>query len=176
MPTEFVYLAFEKDLYTDALVYSEGRFDPASHLEAAILKLIEDDLAIDHYRHFGSWTFDFADKYFPDTAADWRFEEIAEGERPDPEDFFPMVWKEVTVWAGTEVRMHYDGKYHYAKVGKGSIIDDGVEYSPSEWARKVANNTSRNAWRDLWFKESGARVWMPAQLMREQALEEMHKK
>lgn len=82
-------------------------------------------------------------------------------------DHQPLVWKDVTVRAGSEVRMSYGGKQHYAKIVGGCIVEsDGSKYSPSEWASKVAGNTSRNAWRDLWFKEPLSNTWVPARLLR----------
>jgi hypothetical protein len=67
--------------------------------------------------------------------------------------------------------MAYGDKHRYATVRRGHIVDDGEEYSPSEWASKVAGGTSRNAWRDLWFKEPLSKTWVPAQLLRDQAEE-----
>jgi hypothetical protein len=66
----------------------------------------------------------------------------------------------------------YGDQHHYATVQRGHIIDDGKEYSLSEWASKVAGGTSRNAWRDLWFKEPLSKTWVPAQLLRDQARQE----
>jgi hypothetical protein len=48
--------------------------------------------------------------------------------------------------------------------------------SPSEWASKVAGGTSRNAWRDLWFKEPLSKTWVPAQLVRDQAQQEIQER
>ena len=76
----------------------------------------------------------------------------------------------------TDVRMAYGGTHHYAKVTNGRIVDADGDYSPSEWASKVAGGTSRNAWRDLWFREPTSKHWVPAQLLRDQArvLKELH--
>jgi len=65
--------------------------------------------------------------------------------------------------------MFYNGVHHYGAVKGGKIIDDGKDYSPSEWASKIAGGTSRNAWRDLWFREPLSNTWVPAQLLRNQA-------
>jgi hypothetical protein len=64
--------------------------------------------------------------------------------------------------------MAFGHDHHYAKVKGGKIVDDDGSYSPSEWASKVAGGTSRNAWRDLWFKEPLSKNWVPAQLLRDQ--------
>ena len=69
--------------------------------------------------------------------------------------------------------MHYGAEDHYAEVKNGRIVDETGRYSPSEWASKIAGGTSRNAWRDLWFKEPLARTWVPAQLLRDQAYSEL---
>jgi hypothetical protein len=87
----------------------------------------------------------------------------------------PLVWKEVTILSGSEVRMFYNGTHHYAAIKGGKIVDHDTEYSPSEWASKIAGGTSRNAWRDLWFKEALSKTWVPAQLLRNQAQEKIHR-
>lgn len=43
---------------------------------------------------------------------------------------------------------------------------EGNSYSPSEFARVVANNTSRNAWRDLLIKRPGDTEWTLADDLR----------
>ncbi|AZO72165.1 hypothetical protein [Mesorhizobium sp. M1D.F.Ca.ET.043.01.1.1] len=78
----------------------------------------------------------------------------------------PLVWKEVTIPQGSEVRMAYGADHHYAKIQGGKIVDASGEYSPSEWASKVAGGTSRNAWRDLWFRLPLTKDWVPAQTLR----------
>jgi hypothetical protein len=97
-------------------------------------------------------------------------EQVTEKQKADRK---PLVWKEVSIPSGSEVRMPYGGQHHYAKIRGGHIVDDdGEKYSPSEWASKVAGGTSRNAWRDLWFREPLSKTWVPAQLLRDQAREE----
>jgi hypothetical protein len=111
--------------------------------------------------------------FVPELAEQWRQEDETGATQQRLADSQPLVWKEVTVAVGSKVRMAYGGTHHYATVKRGHIVEDGDnrEYSPSEWASKVAGGTSRNAWRDLWFREPLSKIWVPAQLLREQALE-----
>lgn len=63
----------------------------------------------------------------------------------------------------TELRMHYAGQYHHAKVEKGNITYKGKRVeSPSRLARVIANNTSRNARRDLEIKLPQTNTWQLA--------------
>ena len=114
---------------------------------------------------FGDRAIEFARKHFPDIAQEWEdqgYDTIPDGRMGRK----PLVWKHVTVPHGSEVRMKYGGAVHYAKIEDGAILDSRRRFTPSEWASKVANGTSRNAWRDLWFKEPG-KDWVPAVSLRE---------
>ena len=122
-------------------------------------------------RFFGERDVEFAELYFPEVAAEWLKEDV-EAHTSRRKEAQPLVWKEITVQHGSAVRMPYGGKHHYAEIKNGRIVDESGSYSPSEWASKVAGGTSRNAWRDLWFKEPMAKAWVPAQLLREQARSE----
>jgi hypothetical protein len=82
-----------------------------------------------------------------------------------------LLWSEVIIPAGSRVRMLYGGVYHYAEVAYGCILDDGKKFSPAEWARKTANHTSRNAWRDLEFCYPGCARWLLANDLRQQERE-----
>ena len=118
--------------------------------------------------HWGDRSEEAAEEFAPHVAERWRQEDEAALKERLAENK-PLVWKEVTISAGSKVRMHYRGDHHYAEVKHGRIFDDGKEYSPSEWAKKVAGDTTRNAWRDVWFREPLSKTWVPAQLLRDQA-------
>jgi hypothetical protein len=79
-------------------------------------------------------------------------------------------WQALFLPNGTEIKMRYQGQDHYASVRLQKIVYEGQDYSPSELARHIANNTSRNAWRDLWIKVPGANNWQLADTLRRQQL------
>jgi hypothetical protein len=62
---------------------------------------------------------------------------------------------------GTEIRMRYRDRYHYAKVEGDEIRYEGRSVSPAILAN-TNTNTSRNAWRDLWIKKPGFSDWVLA--------------
>ena len=122
-----------------------------------ILRLLE-RIAFDRFNgFFGKRDVEFAELYFPEVAAEWLKEDV-EAHTSRRKEAQPLVWKEITVQHGSAVRMPYGGKHHYAEIKNGRIVDESGSYSPSEWASKVAGGTSRNAWRDLWFKEPMANL------------------
>ncbi len=61
-------------------------------------------------------------------------------------------WKPLLLPPATKVRMRYKGETRYASVIGDDFVYEGESMSPSEFANRVANGTSRNAWRDLWIK------------------------
>ena len=172
MPIPHVFIPFDRELYADIVYLSDGKIDPSAVAENLVRQWIGATI------HDGMWPgehlWTVAQKYAPEVADTWDFD--SKRVRGGDEDAMPLVWKDVTVPAGSEVRMSYGGKYHYAKVQKGRITEvDGGSYSPSEWASKVADGTSRNAWRDLWFREPLSSIWVPAQVLRQKAEEELNR-
>lgn len=75
-------------------------------------------------------------------------------------------WAPLFLPNGTSIRMEYKRDTAYATVKFGKIDYQGNSYSPSEFARAVANNTSRNAWRDLLIKRPGDTDWVLADDLR----------
>lgn len=172
MSEKILYIPFSRSLYNDIVRFSDGQLDPTVLAENLVVNWIENSLESGGSEWSGERLEEVAEKYAPHVLVRWREEDAAKlKERHD--DYRPLVWKEVSVASGSEVRMFYGDQHHYAKIKRGKILDDGKEYSPSEWASKVADGTSRNAWRDIWFREPQAKTWVPAQLLREQAREEM---
>lgn len=162
-----IYIPFPRELYDDIVRFSDGTTDPVELAEDQVRSWVEKSVEFG----FGNWgnrVEAVARKYAPEVLAKWEEEDQQEEDRLRIHGN-PLVWKEVAIPAGSEVRMSYGGKNHYAVVQRGKIIDGDNEYSPSEWASKIAEGTSRNAWRDLWFKFPLEAVWKPAQLLRDQA-------
>jgi hypothetical protein len=75
-------------------------------------------------------------------------------------------WDAVFLPNGTQIRMIYKKTPHYAEVQHERIVYNGQSLSPSELARKIANNTSRNAWHDLWLKPPASPTWVIANSLR----------
>lgn len=171
--TEVVYIPFKRDLYDDLIRFSDGTINPASLAVQEVENWIERGFNYGHGADdwfaelFPERLYDLAEKYAPD----W-VDELQRREREDGETHvakrLPLVWKEVTVPGGSEVRMIYRGQQHYAVVKDGHIVDDDGDFSPSSWTAKITS-TARNAWRDLWFKVPGSKEWVPAEMLRQRA-------
>lgn len=78
-------------------------------------------------------------------------------------------WQNLLLKNGTAIRMQYRGQYHYATIKHGQLWFQGDSLSPSEFARTVANHTSRNAWRDLELKAPGSNEYILADVVRRKA-------
>ena len=89
-----------------------------------------------------------------------------EAEFGDPKQGYQ--WSTLFLPNGTHICMEYRREKHYAAVKHGSIVYEDDEYSPSELARVIANNTSRNAWRDLMIKRPQDTSWTLADVLRNQ--------
>lgn len=77
-------------------------------------------------------------------------------------------WQTVYLPNGTQIRMTYRGDSTYGEVRHGKLFLGEESMSPSEFARHVANNTSRNAWRDIYVKFPGDGGWLLADDLRRQ--------
>ena len=70
-----------------------------------------------------------------------------------------LHWQHIFLPNGTTLKMKYQGKDHFARVRHEKLIYGKTKCSPSEFASVVANNTSRNAWRDIWIMRPGDKDW-----------------
>jgi hypothetical protein len=77
-------------------------------------------------------------------------------------------WTPLFLANGTRLCMEYKREKHYAIVKHGKISYNDRTFSPSELARTIANNTSRNAWRDLLVKRPADSDWASAEVLRGQ--------
>src|SRR5690349_12665336 len=119
--SQVIYIPFKKELYDDLVRFSDGAIDPASIAVEQVENWIERGLGYgegveDWFAEcFHERLYDFVEKYAPD----W-IDRLQARERADYEAYLarrrPLVWKEVTVPGGSEVRMTYGGKQHYAVV------------------------------------------------------------
>lgn len=80
-------------------------------------------------------------------------------------------WQVLFLPNGTNLRMTYKGRHQFADIRHGKLMSGDRELSPSEWARWVADNTNRNAWRDIWAKLPGSSSWQLADVLRQNARE-----
>lgn len=173
--TEKMMIPLNEKFCINMIRLSDGRIGPADIgylAEQQILSFFEHNFDDFGPNWFDERAIEFAEIYFPYVAEQWKKEDL-DALTKDLNERQPLIWKEVAVVHGSKVRMQYRGTNHFAVVENGSILDDGQKYSPSEWASKVADGTVRNAWRDLWFQEPLAKVWVPAQLLRDQARTEL---
>jgi hypothetical protein len=75
-------------------------------------------------------------------------------------------WQGLLLENGSQLKMPYGGKDHFAEVRHQQIYYEGSPCSPSQFASRVANNTSRNAWRDIWIKSPSDREFRLADNLR----------
>lgn len=165
MPKSEIYIPFPRTLYDDIIRFSEGRLDPVNLASEQVFDLLERNLGDLTDQWFGDNLYEFARRHFPDYAA-----EIKKAQKTVKAND-PLIWKEITIPHGSQVRMFYKDKNYFAKVENGKIVDPDGAFSPSKWVNKIANNTARNAWRDIWFKSTLEKEWYPATLLRQHAKE-----
>ena len=77
-------------------------------------------------------------------------------------------WGKIDLPNGTQLYMEYKRNKHFATVQFEQIVYEGESFSPAELARKIANGTTRNAWRDIYIKRPGENEWKLADVLRKQ--------
>jgi hypothetical protein len=75
-------------------------------------------------------------------------------------------WQALFLPNGTLLKITYKGRDHLADIRHEHLTHDGRRFTPSEWASRVANNTSRNAWRDISVQLPGSSRWELADVLR----------
>jgi hypothetical protein len=85
------------------------------------------------------------------TNADWKEEDLMPEIFEQPKHL-GYHWRPLLLPPGTKIRMTYKGVTSHAEIVGDDFIYDGSKLSPSAFANMIANDTSRNAWRDLWIK------------------------
>ncbi|MGV6887719.1 hypothetical protein ACTYEO_00550 [Rhodophyticola sp. SM2404] len=166
---DMIYLPVPRKLYNDVTRFSDGKVD----LIEFALMLFDDHIQFteedDAHGIFGTRFEEFLAAHYPEILSDRAARDFDRNHGEKQKDIKPLVWKEVVVPNGSQVRMQYANAYHFAKVVDGKIEDSTGRYTPSEWASKVASGTSRNAWRDLSFRFPHRPEWSPALMLREAA-------
>lgn len=77
-------------------------------------------------------------------------------------------WKSLFLPDSTELRMTCAGTNFYGRVTGDDIIFQGRSVSPRGMTLAVAGD-GRNAWRDLWIRLPGERIWKTARCCRRDA-------
>ncbi len=163
--TNVVYIPMEEEFVCDLVRFSEGSLTPSrigqiAQDQISLLLETTEDVRLNW---FGCRKTDYDARYLPELL---ETNEIRKMGRP-------MVWKSISVPHGSEVRMSYGGRDHFAAVVDGKIQDGSNRLSPSQWASKIADGTQRNAWRDISIREPGSTRWILASALREKALESL---
>ena len=172
---DMIYVPVPAELYNDAVRFSDGRFDLIDFALDQFHEFIRRTADDNCHGIFGDRLNEFLVKYHPDIVARWEDDDTASIASREEKlaKLAPLMWKEVVIPGGSHVRMQYGGAFHTARVVRGTIKDEAGEFSPSEWACKVANHTNRNAWRDLSFRLPGSTDWISATTLRERAQAEI---
>ena len=77
-------------------------------------------------------------------------------------------WQSVFLPNGTKIRMSYKGIEAHAQIRFGRVSFEEETLSPSQFASRIAGDTNRNAWRDLYIQLPGADDWILADTLRQQ--------
>lgn len=143
-----ICIPFPKDLYDKIIMRSGGKLDPCI-------------LAVDQVEGF--LDVNGADPSFWTEEGLKAFEaEQAPSSGAYGQPNLGFQWKTLFLPNGTEVKMVYKGRTHYAVVSHERVKDSDGSFTPAEWARKVANHTARNAWRDIWIRMPAQESWILA--------------
>lgn len=152
--SDYVYVPIRKDLYHKIVVRSGGTIDPGDWA----IWLLENWVDGTKYDPDVGWTDEGMAEFYEEEK---KRDEVEVG-NPDR----GYQWQQLFLPNGTELRMGYKGTNYYAQVRHEKINYEGAVYSPSQWAGKIAGNTARNAWRDIWIKFPGKMDWLFADDLR----------
>jgi hypothetical protein len=147
-----VNVAIKADSYAEFILRSGRSVDVAEWIDTIVSDFLDrtrDDPKV--------W-------YSPATPGIAADEEAFRTKYGDPQRGYQ--WPPLFLPNGTQIRMTYRKKPHYAEIAREQIIFEGASLTPSELARKIAGNTNRNAWRDLWFRFPKSSTWVLADSLR----------
>jgi hypothetical protein len=97
--------------------------------------------------------------------AEWKAADLMPETSPEPRHY-GYFWKPLLLPPGTVIRMKYKRKVSEASIVGDDFVFAGEKISPSEFANRVANNTNRNAWRDLLIRRPHDREFQLADDLR----------
>lgn len=133
------------------------RGGPKSNISDWIENIIESYL--DRTADDGGWE----DAYY-----DYIVNENSNEEFGDPRDGYR--WGSLFLPNGTKIYMIYKNEKSQAVVKFSKIYFNNETYSPSQFAKAVASNTIRNAWRDLYIKRPQDIEWTLADSLRQRLM------
>jgi len=135
------------DLVSEIILRSNGRADVAAMVEHSLQT--------------------FLDRTRGD-AEIWSEEHADRVTQEDEDDLINAVgdptrgynWSGVFLPNGTRLRVEYKGDLMFADVRHQNIVFRDEVCSPSQFVSRAANNTSRNAWRDVWIQYPETSKWV----------------
>ena len=148
-----IAISVRPDLVTEIILRSRGKVNLTSLIENIVESFLE--------RTRGD----------PDIWSPEHAQEIAEEEGDETLVEFGAPskgyqWQGVLLPNGTALKTTYKNKDHFAEVRHQQLFYEGSPCSPSQFASRAANNTSRNAWRDIWIKRPTDKDWIFADAAR----------
>ena len=151
-PADYVFVPLHVELYAE-LVRRSGKADVSRFIDHSVesfLERTEGDPQI--------WSAEYIEKLAEE-------EDVATREKyGDPSRGYQ--WGRVFLPNGTQIRMTYAGQNFYAEVRHATFCHGKESVSPSQFASRIANNTRRNAWRDLYIRFQGQASWKLADSLR----------
>ena len=155
-PTAYIYAPLRVELYAE-LVRRSGRADVSAFIDHCVESFLADTVGDPDI-----WSAEYAERWTDeeDTAFHERYGEPGRG----------YQWGTVFLPNGTKIRMSYGGQNFHAEVRHGGLLFEDERMSPSQFARRVANNTNRNAWRDLYIQFPGRASWELADVLRQRSV------
>ena len=151
-PTDYIYVPLKAELYAE-LVRRSRQADVATYIEHSVAEFLDRTEGDPHV-----WSEEYIEGAVHNEASDFR-ETYGDPGRG-------YQWQTLFLPNGTSVKMLYHGRVEYAEVRHDKLTFNGDFLSPSQFASKVAEGTSRNAWRDLYIKFPGDASWKYADGLR----------
>lgn len=154
-PVDYVYVPLRADLFAE-LIRQSGRSNVSGYVESQIQAFLERAK-----RDHSLWSAECFELQIQDTNQEFTkmFGNRSRG----------YQWKELFIPNGSQIRMFYSGKAHFAYIQNEKLWFGKQEVSPSRFASIVANGTSRNAWRDIYILFPGEKAWKYADNLRKKS-------
>jgi hypothetical protein len=156
IPMQSVATPMSGSIYAEIILRSQGRIDPVGLIENIVTDFLErtrGDAIIWGDEHANAVAREQADggllKYGPASRG--------------------YHWQNVFLPNGTQLKMSYKNRDHFAEIRHQQVFYEDASTSPSQFACRVADNTSRNAWRDIWVKRPDDKAWIFADRLRHEA-------
>src|SRR4051812_36629383 len=111
---EYIYGPLDRELVVDVLRFTDGTWDPFDMASEQLRNFIERSVET-RPDIWGDRLDEVAEKYAPGVWSRWQ-EEDASAVRVRDAERQALVWKGLTIPAGSEVRMSYGGRFHHANV------------------------------------------------------------